>query len=121
MTTTTGFFEIECVGDTILVTPCRDLREVEYAQIEEGAREVLGLLRDSPVKHLVMDFVRTDYYGSTALGFFVKLWKRVSKRGGKIAFCNLSDHEKEILETTRLDSLWPICASRAEALQAVHE
>ena len=110
----TGLFEIESDGDTVIVTPSRDLREVDYDQIETGAREVLDLLRDNSARHVVMDFVRTDYYGSTALGFFVKLWKRVSGRGGKMAFCNLSDHEKEILETTRLASLWPICASRKD-------
>jgi hypothetical protein len=36
-----------------------------------------------------------------------------------MAFCNVSDHEKEILQITRLDKSWPICASRSEALEAV--
>jgi hypothetical protein len=28
-------------------------------------------------------------------------------------------HEKEILQVTQLDRLWPICQSRVEALEAV--
>ena len=38
-----------------------------------------------------------------------------------MAFCNVSNHEKEILQITRLDHLWPICSSRSEALAAVKE
>jgi anti-anti-sigma factor len=119
MGTATGLFGIECQGDTVIVTPAHDLREVDYADIEAAAKEVLDLLSSSPATNLIMDFHRTDYYGSTALAFFVKLWKRVCGRNGKMAFCNLSDHEKEILRTTRLDSLWSICPTRQEALAAV--
>lgn len=36
-----------------------------------------------------------------------------------MAFCNLSDHEREILAITKLDSLWAICDSREETLQRV--
>jgi hypothetical protein len=38
-----------------------------------------------------------------------------------MAFCNVSDHEREILKVTKLDSLWTICGSREEAMQAVGE
>jgi anti-anti-sigma factor len=68
-----------------------------------------------------LDFHKTGYYGSTALGFFVKLWKKVSKRKGRMVFCNVSDHEKEILQITKLDQLWPICSSKIEVLRAVRK
>jgi anti-anti-sigma regulatory factor len=68
-----------------------------------------------------MDFCKTDYYGSTALGFFMKLWKRVKTQNGRMAFCNVSGHEKYILTVMNLDSLWPICSTRAEALAAVRK
>ncbi|MCC6420756.1 MAG: STAS domain-containing protein [Gemmataceae bacterium] len=113
-------FAIEVDGDTLIVTPTRDLRELEYAHIEAGARSLLALVGSGP-RNLVMDFRSTDTYGSTALAFFVKLWKRVSARGGKMAFCNLSDHECEILAVTKLDHLWPIRASRADALATVRQ
>src|ERR1022692_2177355 len=116
-----GIFEIEQENDTIIVVPTVDLREIEYQRIEEGARKVLDLLNGSGVKSVVLDFHKTDYYGSTALGFFVKLWKRVRSRNGRMAFCNVSDHEREILQITALDQLWPICSSRIEALEAVRE
>ncbi len=119
MQTQNKLFEIEREDETLIVTPALDLSEVDYSQIEEGGEEILDLLKRACVRNLVLDFHRTDYYGSTALGFFVKLWKWVSKQNGKMAVCNLSEHEREILAFTRLDMLWPIGSSREEALAAV--
>jgi anti-anti-sigma factor len=114
-----GIFEIEQEGDTLIIVPVVDLRELDYERIEEGAATILDLLNNTAIQNVVMDFHKTDYYGSTALGFFLKLWKRVRRRNGRMAFCNVSAYEKEILQIMRLDYLWPICSSRIEALEAV--
>jgi anti-anti-sigma factor len=116
-----GAFEIERDGDTLIVTPLNNLRELEFPQIETGAKEILSLLSSASVKNVIVDFHKTDYYGSTALGFFVKLWKRVRERKGRMVFCNVSDHEREILNVMRLDKLWPVRTSRDEARQALLE
>jgi anti-anti-sigma factor len=68
-----------------------------------------------------MDFSRTDYYGSTALAFFVNVWKAVRRHQGHMSFCSVSDHERQILSLTRLDTLWSICGTREEALEAVRK
>ena len=39
--------------------------------------------------------------------------------GGQMAFCNVSAHELEILELTKLDTLWGLYGSRDEALRQV--
>ena len=114
-----GVFEVERDGDTIVVLPAADLRELDYLRIEAGARAVLQMLYGPGIKNLVVDFDKTDYYGTTALGFFLRFWKAARERAGRMAFCNLSAHEQEILRVTNLDHLWPICSSRAEALEAV--
>jgi anti-anti-sigma factor len=114
-----GIFEVTQQDDTLIVVPTVDLRELEYQRIEEGAREILERLNGTGVKNVVLDFHKTDYYGSTAFGFFLKLLKRVRTQNGHMAFCNVSDHENEILQITKLDHSWPICSSRSEALKAV--
>jgi anti-anti-sigma factor len=114
-----GIFEIEEVSATLVVIPVVDLRELDYQRIEAGAVEILDLLNGPRIKNVILDFHKTDYYESTALGFFLKLWKRVRGRNGRMAFCNVSDHELEILRVTKLDQWWPIYPSRSEALVAV--
>jgi anti-anti-sigma factor len=116
-----AIFEIEQQDDILIIIPVVDLRELEYAGIEAGAQRIFELLKGSGLKHVVLDFAKTDYYGSTALGLFLKLWKRVKMQQGRMAFCNVSDHEQEILRITNLDRLWPICPTRREALQAVRQ
>jgi anti-anti-sigma factor len=110
---------IEQQDATLIVTPLADLRELDYQRIETGARDILAMLNGTGIRNVVLDFQKTDYCGSTALGFFVKLWKRVRLQNGRMVFCNVSDHEKEVLQITSLDHLWPICSSRSEALEAV--
>jgi len=114
-----GIFEIEQQDDTIIVVPTSDLRELDFQRIVAGGENIFDLLKGSDTKNVVLDFHKTDYYGSAALGWFVKLWKRVRGRDGRMAFCNLSEHEKEILQFTKLDHLWPICSSRQEAVDVV--
>jgi anti-anti-sigma factor len=86
-------FEIQQDGQTLSVTPLTDLRELDYQEIEAGAKDILHLLGNGTIQNVVLEFSRTDYYGSTALGFFIKLWKRVRERNGRMAFCSVSDHE----------------------------
>ena len=112
-------FEIEKETDTIIVIPVVDLRELDYERIEKGAKAILELLNGAEIKNVVLDFHRTDYFGSTAIGLFMKVWKRVSSKKGRMALCNISDHEKEILEIMQLDDFWQIRSSRIEALKAV--
>jgi anti-anti-sigma factor len=108
------------LGSTAILTPPSDLRELEFEQIETAAEGVLREVAEGGVRNVVIDFRETDFYGSTALAFFVKLWKRVRSMGGRMAFCNVSPHEREILEITRLNTMWPLCDSLEEALRVVN-
>lgn len=114
-----GTFRIEQVDDTIIVIPMMNLGEFEYARIDRDGRSVLDRLAAAHAKHVVVDCNQMEYYGSAALGFFVRVWKRVRMQEGHMAFCNISPDERHVLAVTRLDTLWAICGSRDEALEAV--
>jgi anti-anti-sigma factor len=108
--------EVARLGDVLVVTPRRDLSELEFAQIQE---ELGGLADDPAVSRIVVDFCRTDSLGSTALGMLVRLAQAARRRGGRVALCHLSEHEREILLATGLARSWPTYASLPEALKAV--
>ena len=109
-------FRMQVDGDVLILSPISNLSELELSYFEEEFRTVIQELEDAGYRNVVLDFEDTDYYGSTALGFFLKLWKRIRRVDGKMAFCNVSLHEQEVLRLTRLDTLWPICSTRAQAL-----
>jgi anti-anti-sigma factor len=114
-----GVFQVERDGDTLVLTPVGDLGELAYKQIEAATDDLLDRVSDPAIRGVLVDFGRTDYFGTTALGFFVQLWKRLRDREGRMAFCNVSEHEKEILRVTKLGDLWPMCGSREEALASL--
>jgi anti-anti-sigma factor len=121
MVTATGIFEIELVGDALVITPTTNIGELAFQEIESATGWVLDALNESGAPNIVIDLRGTDYFGTTAISFFLKLWKRVRGRKGRMVFCNVSEHEKELLKLTKLESLWAIARSREEALRLVRE
>jgi stage II sporulation protein AA (anti-sigma F factor antagonist) len=112
--------EMEKEGDTLILTPCRDLRELEFEEIEAELREVLRNLNDNPeARNVIVDFGNTDLFGSTALGLFLRLWKSVRNHNGRMVLCNVSPHEKEILAVTRLGDIWAVYPCREDAVAAM--
>jgi anti-anti-sigma factor len=121
MHTAADIFEVDREGDTVVLTPQADLREMAWREIEHAGEEVLRLLDDRGVRNVVIDLCRTTYYGSTALGVFARLWHKARERSGRLAFCNVSEREQEILATAGLVGLWPVYPSREAAVDAVAE
>jgi anti-anti-sigma factor len=120
MAPATAIIEVERQGDTLILTPQVNLRELECQEIEAEEEALLRRMDDPSIKNVVVDFHRTDYFGSSALGLFAQLRRRVRLRGGRMIFCNVSSHEAEIITVTGLAAFWPIHASREDALAAVN-
>ena len=93
--------------------------DLVFEALESQAADVLALLKDRQCRSVIVDLSRTDYCGSTALGLFLKLWKQTRINNGNMAFCGLSANEEEVFATMKLDSLWPLCKTLDEALDAV--
>ncbi len=105
----------------LVLIPRSNLDEIALQQIYAEADEVLKTLDQALGTSIVIDCENTDFFSSSALGFFMKLWLRVRVRDGRMAFCNLSPQEKEVLHLTKTDTLWKIGASRNEALAILRQ
>ena len=114
-----GTFRTEQLGDTLLLTPLINLAKLEDARVRNDGQTVIDQFAAAQLKHVVVDFQHTDHYSSAALGYFVKLRKRSQMQGGHMAFYNLSPQERKALHRTQLDTLFSICETRDEALDAV--
>lgn len=110
---------INDAGDTLIVTPQTDLHTDDVEGMDAGADEVLRCLDELSIKNVILDFGRTDYFNSDALGVFVKLWKQVGQRNARLVFCNVSVNQAEILRVTRLDRLWSLSPCRETALRSL--
>ncbi len=74
--------------------------------MEQGARTV------------VVDFTDASYIDSSGLGALVSLSRRLRDAGGDLRLVGLSDELRTLFELTRLDALFPLFATRADAVAA---
>lgn len=112
-------FSYERHGDTLVIVPVVNLSEFEFAHIEREVHSLLEFLDTVRIANVVVDFRRTNYFGSTALKALLKISEKVHEKHGTMVLCNLSEGEHEILDVTHLGSLWTIAASRDEALKSL--
>jgi len=106
-------------GETLVLTLLRDLRALDFQGVEEDEAAVLRLLEaESALRHVLVDFGATGYFGSPALMFFVRLWRLAQQRGGRLAFCNASATHWGIVQVAGFADIWPRYRTREEALAA---
>jgi anti-sigma B factor antagonist len=80
-----------------------DVRQRVRAQLEQGRATV------------VVDLSRTEYVDSAGLGTLVLLNKEARAAGGCLVLAGLSDHVRDLLRLVRLDEVFTITATVAEA------
>jgi len=95
-----------------------------YAALEHQALQELGEVLLSEATHaapprLIVDMSETTFAGSSFIELLVRAWKRIQNRHGTMALCALHPFCHEVLSVSRLDTIWPIYANRAEALNAL--
>ena len=106
------------------VTQHKDVRIVEFtnskildeANIQEIG-QTLGVLieeRDNP--KLLLDFATVDHLSSAALGMLINANNKIRENGGQLRLANIKPQILEVFVITKLNKLFRIFPSRAEAL-----
>jgi len=96
----------------------------DYASFDDPPMREFGeaLMREAAEAdppRVVIDLAEMEYVGSAFLELLVRAWKRLKPRGGIMALCEAQPFCLEVLQSTRLDSLWPTYPSRDEAVAAL--
>jgi pSer/pThr/pTyr-binding forkhead associated (FHA) protein/anti-anti-sigma regulatory factor len=112
-------FQIEPVAKTLVVIPVADGCGFRYQQLHIEANNLQRKFEIKAFDHLVIDLANLNYFGTELIGVMIRLARAVTNFGGRSAFCAPSPRMLEVLESMRLTKLWPIFASRAEALEHV--
>lgn len=97
---------IVTVDGQLVVTNRQEFKQTILDAVEQGARLV------------VVDFTTSGYIDSSGLGALVSLSRRLRDAGGDLRLVGLNEDLRTLFELTRLDALFPLYATRADALAA---
>ena len=84
---------------------------------QELKQKVLDAL-EGGTRRFVIDFTKTGYIDSSGLGVLVSLSKKVREQGGELRLAGLNEDLQTLFELTKLDTLFAIAKTPAEALAA---
>ena len=79
---------------------------------------LLEAIDAAEIHDVVVDFHQSPYFGSCLLETLRQIWNKIHVRGGRMVLCNLSPVGLEIIQVAKFDQLWPVAATRE---QAVHQ
>lgn len=115
----TDVFTIERHGDLRLFIATPALESIDAALEPHVAGVLLSPLKDSETPLVVFDLGSVNYFGSMFLSVLLRCWKLTNSKGGMLALCGVSTHAKELLRVTALDIIFPIYATRRDAMEAL--
>ncbi|MEA2630758.1 MAG: anti-sigma factor antagonist [Chloroflexota bacterium] len=112
-------FTIERHGELTLVSATPALENLEFGLDEQVAELIMKPLRSQDGPLVVFDLSQVDYFGSMFLAVLLRCWKLSLTQGGMMVLSGVSERARELLRITSLDMVWPIYATRREAMEAL--
>ena len=80
--------------------------ETESVEFEQALSAAIA---DSAAPRVVLDLTNTEYFSSATIETLFRVWKKMEAKGSaKMALAGATPFCKEIIETARLDNLWPV-------------
>jgi len=95
-----------------------DRKIIDAANIQEMGEELFGLIERENRKQLLLSFANVEFLSSAALNKLIVLDRKVKAAGGKLALSNLRPEIQEVFAITKLNQLFNIQATEADALKA---
>ena len=112
-------FETSRHGNVLVVTPVATKTSYRYQDVHLESNSVTRLLDDPELVHVVVDLNRINYAGSVVIGALVRMARKITEDGGRVAFCCVTEGMDDILRKMGLFRLWTKCETLDEALQLV--
>jgi anti-sigma B factor antagonist len=77
---------------------------------------LIAALQSKKPKKLVLNLELVPYMDSSAIAILVEMLKEMRKSGGQLVLADLQPRVKGLLEIARLDAIFTICKTEADAL-----
>jgi anti-sigma B factor antagonist len=104
-------------SNNIAVVRCRG-RIVFGEEADELRRVILGLLKET--EGIVLDFAWVEYIDSSGVGVLVASLISARNRGAEIKLAALGYRVGHVLRTAKVDGLFEIYESAADAIKSFH-
>ena len=95
-------FEFEHHSDILIVTPNGPFIEYRDNDFRNAYNDTYRLLSEPGTRHLLIDFSKLDYFGSTFVSILLRLSQKARACKGEAALCHLSDNMRGMLKTLML-------------------
>lgn len=100
-------------GDTIVASI---QGEVDLNNSPDLRVALLDMVVTHQPKNIVLDLAHVPYMDSSAIAVLVELLQKIRKNGGKVYLVALQPRVRGLLEIARLDSIFSVVATEADAL-----
>lgn len=104
-------------GDVTVVVFGPGQRHLDEVGLEAIGNQLIEVAGAANPPKMVLDMTATEFFGSSFIEVLFRVWKRLKAQpDARFAICGLQEYCREVLEITHLDKLWPLCATREEAV-----
>jgi anti-anti-sigma regulatory factor len=118
-TSPSKFIATEQTSDTLIALLCHGGSSLVGPEFADDRSALIEQIHSPDVRSIVFDFANADYFGSLVLDTLCMAWKHARECGAGMALCNVSPFGLEILRKAKLNMLWPVFASREQAIGAL--
>lgn len=106
-------------GEFLIVEVSSAVEGLDHTSGDVLADMVLNVVREISQPMVIIDLTGVEIFGSMFLTVMLRCWKACVTRGGMMVLSGTGDRVRELLKIVRLDMLWPIYATRNEAMTAL--
>lgn len=97
----------------------------EYDSLDESSLDrvqdfLLACTDVKDVRNMVVDLSHTKFFGSAFIEVLFRAYNRIKRKAGKFALSGLQAHPKEVILISKLNTIWQLYATAAEAVQALN-
>jgi anti-anti-sigma factor len=112
-------FHVDRVDATLVVVPQGPALNFRYPDVHRESNELFRMMDGPDLSNVVIDLSAVDYVDSVIIGSIIRLLQKARVRRGRAVFCSASESMQEILKSIKVGTIWPLYATREEALEAI--
>ena len=78
-------------------------------------------LREAEVPKFIIDLKQVPFINSSALGIFLNVFRESEKSNGRFSLCSISNEVDNLLDITKLNSVFEIFKNQEDALDSFQD